>query len=74
MQQDHLQNQDYTDSQYNSLFQSYMLEDVCPTVSPVFATVSAQTCSNFISGSALQGLHTVIVRYEEGLRKLLQSY
>ena len=31
-------------------------------------------CSTFISGSATQGLHTVIVRFEDTLRRSLANY
>eukprot|EP00347_Sterkiella_histriomuscorum_P005463 403356519 len=74
MQQEHLQNKAYTDEDYNSIFQDSMLLNVCPTVSPLFTQVSGQQCSSFVSGSTTQGLHTVIVRYEEGLRRCLQNY
>ena len=48
-----------------------MQKSVCSLVANDFANYTALTCEKFISGSTTQGLHTVIVRFEEGLRKVL---
>jgi hypothetical protein len=51
-----------------------MLTSVCNLVYPSFANYTGKICERFISGSTTQGLHSVIVRYEEGLRKVLSMY
>lgn len=48
--------------------------NVCPRVSTELSDLIGVPCEKFISGSTVQGLHTVIVRYEENLRKVLASY
>jgi hypothetical protein len=48
-----------------------MQKSVCSLVASDFANYTGFTCEKFISGSTTQGLHTVIVRFEEGLRKVL---
>jgi len=48
-----------------------MQKNVCSLVASDFANYTGFTCDKFISGSTTQGLHTVIVRFEEGLRKVL---
>lgn len=51
-----------------------MLDTVCSMIDPSFSNYTNVTCDKFISGSTTQGLHSVIVRYEEGLRKVLSEY
>lgn len=75
LQQLHLQNQGYAASTYNTLFSKTMLDSVCSIVDTSFQNYTGgKTCDKFISGSTTQGLHTVIVRYEEGLRKVLSNF
>lgn len=51
-----------------------MQKSVCSLVPSDFANYTMYPCEKFISGSTTQGLHTVIVRFEEGLRKVLSQY
>ena len=52
-----------------------MLESVCNEDDNItFFNYTNTACEKFISGSTTQGLHTVIVRYEESLRKVLMTY
>ena len=48
-----------------------MQKSVCSLVASDFANYTGIPCEKFISGSTTQGLHSVIVRFEEGLRKVL---
>ena len=51
-----------------------MQKSVCSLVASDFANYTGIPCEKFISGSTTQGLHSVIVRFEEGLRKVLSYY
>ena len=51
-----------------------MQKSVCNLVDTSFSNYTGKACEKFISGSTTQGLHSVIVRYEEGLRKTLSVY
>jgi hypothetical protein len=51
-----------------------MQKSVCSLVASNFENYTGIPCEKFISGSTTQGLHTVIVRFEEGLRKVLSQY
>jgi hypothetical protein len=51
-----------------------MQENVCNLVDLSFSNYTGKQCEKFISGSTTQGLHTVIVRFEEGLRKVFSTY
>jgi hypothetical protein len=56
---------------YNGIFSNTMQNSVCDILDSFFANYTGKPCERFISGSTTEGLHTVIVRYEEGLRKTL---
>ena len=74
IQQNHLQNKGYASDTYNTQFSNSMQKSVCSLVATNFENYTGVTCEKFISGSTTQGLHTVIVRFEEGLRKVLSQY
>lgn len=51
-----------------------MQEDQCPLTETYFKENTDLACDEFLNGATSQGLHTLIVRYEEGLRRMLRTY
>lgn len=69
-----MQNKRYASEEYNTRFSESMQKDACTLVEESMQNYTGKPCEKFISGSTTQGLHSVIVRFEEGLRKMLSIF
>jgi len=65
MQQEHLKNREEVWEDYKNQYEEIMLNDLCAGEDEqlFFVNMTGINCSDFISGSTKQGMHSVIVRY-----------